>query len=90
MRESVVAAEAHVVAERRQHEGVGQRLGDDGQIDSRDAGPEGKPPERERQRLPASFIIISSANAKWLKPCQNQGSDFQFRNTMKSGSTGSP
>ena len=34
--------------------------------------------------------IMSSANGKWLKPYQNQGSDFQFRNTMKSGRTGSP
>ncbi len=34
--------------------------------------------------------IMTRANQKWLKPYQNQGSDFQFRNTMKSGSTGSP
>src|SRR5439155_222715 len=29
------------------------------------------------------------ANQKRLKPYQNQGSAFQFRNTMKSGSSGS-
>ena len=35
-------------------------------------------------------IIIKRANSKWLKPYQNHGSYFQFRNTMKSGNTGSP
>ena len=33
---------------------------------------------------------MSRANAKWLKPCQNHGSDFQLRNTMKSGKIGLP
>ena len=39
---------------------------------------------------PGTSITISAANQNMLKPCQNQGSSFQFRNTMKSGSTGSP
>ena len=33
---------------------------------------------------------MSSANQKRSKPYQNHGSAFQFRNTMKSGRTGSP
>ncbi len=33
---------------------------------------------------------MTAANQKWSKPYQNHGSAFQFRNTMKSGSTGSP
>jgi len=35
-------------------------------------------------------ITISMANQNMSKPCQNQGSCFQFRNTMKSGRIGSP
>ncbi len=32
----------------------------------------------------------TSANPKWSKPCQYQGSVFQSRNTMKSGSWALP
>jgi hypothetical protein len=49
VREPIVAAEAHVVAEEGQHEGVGQGLGDDREVDAGDARSEGEPPEDERQ-----------------------------------------
>ena len=36
---------------------------------------------------PGTSSAISIANVKWSKPCQYQGSSFQSRNTMKSGSS---
>ena len=39
---------------------------------------------------PGTTMTISAANQNISKPCQNQGSSFQFRNTMKSGRIGSP
>ena len=48
--ESVVAAEPHVVAEERQHQGVGERLGDDRKVHAGDARPECKPSEHQRQQ----------------------------------------
>ena len=46
----VVAAEAHVVAEERQQQRIGQRLGDDRQIDAGDARAERQPAEHQRQQ----------------------------------------
>ena len=48
--ETVVAAETGVVAEKQQHEGKGQRLGDDREIDALDARTEREPAEHERQQ----------------------------------------
>ncbi len=45
--ESIIAAEAHVVAKERQHQRVGESLRDDGKIHAGDARPEGKPSEHE-------------------------------------------
>ena len=47
--EAVVAAEAQFVAEERQHQRVGERLGDDRQIDAGDPRAERQPAEHERQ-----------------------------------------
>ena len=46
----VVAAEAHVVPEERQHQREGHRLGDDREIDASDARAEGEPAEHEGER----------------------------------------
>ena len=35
---------------------------------------------------PGTSTIMIAANQNMSKPCQYQGSSFQFRNTMKSGS----
>ncbi len=75
IREAVVAAEAHVVAEEREHQRIGQRLRDDRKIHARHARAKREPAEYQRQQ-PRHHIIISSANVKWLKPYQNHGSDF--------------
>ena len=47
--EAVVAAEAELVAEERQHQRVGERLGDDRQIDAGDPRAERQPAEHKRQ-----------------------------------------
>ena len=47
---SVVAAKAHVIAEERQHQGIGERLRDDRKIHAGDPRPECKPPERKCQQ----------------------------------------
>ena len=86
----VVAAEAHVVAEEGQHQGEGHRLGDDREIDAGDARAEGEPAEDEGQQRPAPAAPSAWRRGKLSKPYQYQGSSFQFRNTMKSGSTGLP
>ena len=41
-------------------------------------------------KIAGTSIAIRMANGKKLKPCQYQGSSFQFRNTMKSGSSALP
>ena len=38
---------------------------------------------------PGTSSTMTAAKGNQSKPCQNQGSSFQFRNTMKSGRTGS-
>ena len=38
---------------------------------------------------PGTRMTMSMANQNMSKPCQNHGNSFQFRKTMKSGSTGS-
>ncbi len=49
--EAVVAAETHVVAEEGEHQGgVGKSLCDDRKVDARDARPEGKPSEHQREQ----------------------------------------
>ena len=48
--EPVVAAEAHVVAEEREHQREGHRLGDDREIDAGDPGAEGEPAEHEGEQ----------------------------------------
>ncbi len=47
--EPVIAAEPHIVAEERQHQGVGERLRDDRKVHAGDARPECEPPEHQRQ-----------------------------------------
>ena len=39
---------------------------------------------------PGTSATITAANQNWSKPYQNHGSASQFRNTMKSGSSGWP
>ena len=39
---------------------------------------------------PGTATTMRAANQNISKPCQNHGSSFQLRNTMKSGNTGSP
>ena len=85
--QAVIAAEAHVVAEEGEQQRIGQRLGDDRQIDAGDAERKANQPKTKASR-PGTSITISAANQKWSKPYQNQGSSFQFRNTMKSGRIG--
>ena len=48
--EAVVAAEAHVVAEERQHQRVAERLRDDREVDARHARPEREPAEHQREQ----------------------------------------
>ncbi len=48
--EAVVAAEAHLVAEEREQERVGERLRDDREVHAGDARAEGEPPEDECQQ----------------------------------------
>ncbi len=48
--QAVVAAEAEIVAEERQQQRIGHRLGDDREIDAGDAGAEREPAEAERQQ----------------------------------------
>jgi hypothetical protein len=88
--QAVVAAKTHVVAEEGQHQRIGQRLGDDGEVDAGDAGAEGEPAEDRKARRPATSRPSACAKGKASKPCQYQGSSFQFRKTMKSGSSGLP
>ena len=71
-----------------EHQRVGQRLGDDREIDAGDAAAEGEPAEHEGEQRPAPAATISTAKGKQSKPYQYQGSSFQFRNTMKSGRIG--
>ena len=47
---SVIAAEAEIVAEKAEHQRVGQRLRDDRQIDPGDAAAKGKPAEHEGEQ----------------------------------------
>ena len=88
--EAVVAAEAHVVAEEGEQQRIGQRLGDDRQIDAGDAASGTRTSRSTKASSPGTSITISAANQKWSKPYQYQGSSFQFRNTMKSGRIGLP
>ena len=39
---------------------------------------------------PGTMTTMAIAHQKWLNPVQNHGSSVQFRNTMKSGSSGLP
>jgi hypothetical protein len=48
--QAVVAAEAEIVAEERQQQRVGHRLGDDREIDAGDAGAEREPAEAEGEQ----------------------------------------
>ena len=50
VREAVVAAEPHVVAEERQHQRVGQRLRDDRQIHAGDPRTKRQPAEHQRKQ----------------------------------------
>ena len=45
---------------------------------------------KTRASSPGTSTTIAAANAKLSKPCQYQGRESQFRNTMKSGSSGFP
>ena len=85
--QAVIAAKAHVVAKKRQHQRIGHGLRDDRKIDARNAGAKGEPAEHEGEKA-GNTTTIRAANQNMSKPCQNQGSSCQFRNTMKSGSTG--
>ena len=51
--QAVVAAEAEVVAEEAEQQRVGQRLGDDREIDAGDAAAEREPAEHEGEQRPA-------------------------------------
>ena len=50
--ESVITAEPHVVTKEREHQGVGQRLRDDREIDAGNARPKSKPAELQRRQSP--------------------------------------
>src|ERR1051326_8224292 len=45
-----VGAESHVVAEKSEHQGVGERLRNDRKVHAGDARPKSKPPEHQRQQ----------------------------------------
>jgi hypothetical protein len=48
--QAVIAAEAHLVAEEGKQQRIGQRLGDDRQVDAGDAAAESEPAEHEGER----------------------------------------
>src|SRR5205807_8829102 len=48
-RETIVAAEAEIVAKKAEHKREGERLRDDGEIDAAHAAAEGEPAEHEGQ-----------------------------------------
>ncbi len=50
IRQAVIAAKAHIVAEEGEEQGIGQRLRDDREIDTRHAGAEGEPAEHKGQQ----------------------------------------
>ena len=48
--QAVIAAETEIVAEEAEHQRIGQRLGDDRQIDAGDAAAKRQPAEHESER----------------------------------------
>ena len=71
--ESIVAAEARVVAEEQQHERVGERLRDDREIDALDPRAECEVAEHEGASTPGTSTTSIAAYQNWSVKLQYHG-----------------
>ena len=85
--QAVVAAEAHLVAEEGEHQRVGQRLGDDREVDAGDAARKANQPKTKASR-PGTNSTIRQANQNMSKPCQNHGSSLVAQEHHEVGQLG--